>query len=109
MQAQVRALNLMMVLYSLDIEYEYAADTEYLIAIKSGYIVDNQLKFAIAIEPLSSTFDADRWKDSDVFDGAFTLGTYLNLFYSGWGKMWMKDLEVFDTILTDAEINRRKH
>jgi hypothetical protein len=86
----------------------YSVDTEYLIAIKSGYIVDNQLKFAIAIEPLSSTFDADSWKDSDVFDGAFALGTYLNLFYDGWGKMWMRDLELYDQILTDAQIEALK-
>jgi hypothetical protein len=85
--------------------YAYSANTEYLVAVKSGYIVDNQLIYAVAIEPLSNTFDADSWKDSGLFDGGYILGIYLNLFYSGWGKIWMKDLLIFDEILDDVDIN----
>jgi hypothetical protein len=58
--------------------YAYSANTEYLVAVKSGYIVDNQLIYAVAIEPLSNTFDADSWKDSGLFDGGYILGIYLN-------------------------------
>jgi hypothetical protein len=82
----------------------YASGTEYLVALKW----DADGNFYIAIEPLSSTFDADSWKAFDSFDGAFTLGTYLNLFYSGWGKMWMRDLRVYDSILTDDQLNARR-
>lgn len=40
-----------------------------------------------------------------VFDGSYTLGANLRLAYGLFGTMWIRDLRLFDRVLTDAEVN----
>jgi len=46
------------------------------------------------------------WGTEENFDGAFSMGNYLRLAYGiNAGPVWVRELKVYDRILTDPEIN----
>lgn len=45
------------------------------------------------------------WGSEVAFDGSYTLGASLRLGYELFGPMWLRDLRLYDRILSDSEIN----
>jgi len=79
----------------------YAADTWYKLCVKWGYLVGGVKKFRVGVDSGSGV----SWGTEQTFDGSYTLGTYLRLGYGLFGPMHMRQLSLFPTVLTDAEIN----
>jgi hypothetical protein len=79
----------------------YAKDTWYKLAVKWGY--GGTEKFRVGIDSGSGV----SWGTEQNFDGAFTAGTDLILGKSLFSRMHLRQLMLFPTVLTDAEINQR--
>jgi hypothetical protein len=82
----------------------YAANTTYLIAVQWGDTISNVNYFRIGAVALDTPWTSAAYGSDAEFDGAYTLGTDLNLFYSKFGSNNLRDLMFFDRILTDKEI-----
>ena len=76
-------------------------NTWYKYVLKWGYDVGGNEKFRVGVD----TGTGIAWGTEANFDGSYTLGTNLRLAYGLFGPMWMRDLRLYDRILTDAEIN----
>jgi hypothetical protein len=78
--------------------------TTYLIAVQWGDVLSNVNNMRVGAVAIVSPWTSGAWGSDAEFDGAYTLGTDLNLFYSKFGSNNLRDLMFFDSILTDAEI-----
>jgi len=45
------------------------------------------------------------WGTEVAFDGSYTLGASLRLAFGLYGPLWLRDLRLYDTVLTDTQIN----
>jgi hypothetical protein len=82
----------------------WEANTTYLIAVQWGDTISNVNNMRIGAVAIASPWTSGAWGSDAEFDGAYTLGTDLNLFYSKFGSNNLRDLMFFDRILTDDEI-----
>jgi hypothetical protein len=83
-----------------------SANTTYLIAAQWGDVLSNVNNMRVGAVAIASPWTSGAWGSDAEFDGAYTLGTDLNLFYSKFGSNNLRDIVFFDRILTDAEIER---
>jgi hypothetical protein len=79
-------------------------NTPYLIVWQWGDVLSNVNNMRIGAAAIDSPWDGTGYRSDVEFDGSFSLGTDLNLFYSKFGSNNLRDLMFFDSILTDAEI-----
>jgi len=78
----------------------YASNTWYLLVMQT-YVEDNVYKFRVGYRTEGGTI---QWGTAQNFDGAFTTGSYLRLFYDGFGPTWLSDLRIYKRVLGDMEI-----
>lgn len=81
--------------------YDFVIDTWYKLVVKWGYDVGGNEKFRVGID----TGAGISWSTEVNFDGSYTLGANLRLAYNLWGPMWMRDLRLYDRVLSDSEID----
>jgi hypothetical protein len=82
----------------------HTANTTYLVAVQWGDVLSNVNNMRVGAVAIASPWTSGAWGSDVEFDGAYTLGTDLNLFYSKFGPNNLRDLMFFDRILTDKEI-----
>lgn len=79
-------------------EYNFIANTWYKLVVKWSSITS---KMQASVDTGAGTV----WGVEAAFDGSYTLGANLRLAYELFGPMWLRDLRLYDRVLTDAEIN----
>jgi hypothetical protein len=82
----------------------YTANTTYLIAVQWGDTISNVNYSRIGAVAIASPWTSGAWGSDAEFDGAYTLGTDLNLFYSKFGSNNLRELRFYDRILDDRQI-----
>jgi hypothetical protein len=81
----------------------WTANTWYKLIVKWGYLVGGVEKFRVGVDSGSGV----SWGTEQTFDGSYTLGSYLRLGYGLFSRMHLRNLMLFPTVLTDAEIDQR--
>ncbi len=77
---------------------DWSANTWYKLAVKWSSTTG---KMSIGIDSGSGV----SWSTEGTFDGSYALGTNLRLGNGLFGPMWLRDLRLYDRVLSDAEIN----
>jgi hypothetical protein len=82
----------------------YTANTPYLVAVQWGDLISNVNNYRIGAVALDTAWTSGAWGSDAEFDGAYTLGTALNFFYSKFGSTNIREVRFYDRILTDSQI-----
>jgi len=80
----------------------FSTDTWYKIAIQWGYLTDNVVQMRIGQCASGSNIS---WGTAVDYDGAFTVGSYLQLLYDLLGPAHIRLIEGWRRILSNGEIN----
>ena len=86
---------------SINQTWNWPAGTLGKLVLKYGYLVDNVLKFGIAIDTGSGIGAFGE----ATYDGAYTTGTDLILAHTPFGPIWIQKWEIYPSILSDEKIN----
>jgi hypothetical protein len=87
--------------YAASADVDYATNTTYLIAIQWGDTISNVNYYRAGAVALDSPWTSGAWGSDAEFDGAYTLGTDLTLFYSKFGSNNLRDIVFLDGIADD--------
>ena len=79
----------------------WVANTWYKLVVKWGYDVGGNEKFRVGVDSGAGIV----WGVEQNFDGSYSLRASLRLALGLFGPMWMRDLRLYDRILTDTEID----
>ena len=79
----------------------WSANTWYKLIVKWGYLVGGDEKFRVGVDSGSGV----SWGTAQDFDGSYTLGANLVLGYGLFSRMHLRNLSLYPTVLTDAELD----
>ena len=77
---------------------QFSANTWYKLVIKWS---STTLKMRVGVDSGAGIV----WGVEVAFDGSYTLGVALRLAYGLFGPIWLRDLRLYDIVLTDSQIN----
>jgi hypothetical protein len=90
--------------YASSADVDYATNTTYLIAAQWGDTISNVNYYRAGAVAIASPWTSGAWGSDVEFDGAYSLGDNLNLFYSKFGSNNLRELRFYDRILDDRQI-----